>query len=107
MTEEHDKMVLRQSELRTMINLVVSNVRTMIDDKITSTVKALGAKSRPSTIGAAVSTAIVTVIEKRVSGNMTSELGKHSERQTVTSQDVISTAAHECIGCDELMVPTA
>lgn len=94
-------------ELKTMIEVPVSNVMLLIDDLIISTLKSCTAGSRPSPTAVAVSTAIVTVIGKQIGEKMMLEFVKDMARQTGTTQDVISTTTHEIFGCDEMMAPIA
>lgn len=102
-TEEEVEFVLRWCELKTMIYVAVRNVLTLIDDRIISDLESCTVKSRSTPIRAAVSTAILMVIDGQVREERMSELLKDAASQAVTSQDVISTVARKLIGSDELI----
>lgn len=85
--------------------MVVSNVMKLIEDCIISALQSLTMECQRSPIEAAVSTAIVTVIDKQVGEMLMSELVKVAESQAQTGAVVMWTVANKLIACDELLVP--
>lgn len=103
MVEEDVKFFLQPCELKTMIDVAVSNVMTLTAKRIISALQLGAAESRPALIGDAISTAIATVFDKHAGEIVMFEFVKDALSQAVTRQDEVLAIAYELIVCDRVM----
>lgn len=97
------EVVLRQREVKTMIDVPVSNALSLINDHITSALQSCMIEGQPRALGSVVSTTIETVVHQQAGEKWISELVKDAAGQAVASRDVISTVVENLIVCNKFV----
>lgn len=105
--EEDAEIVLRRSELKTIIDVAVTNTMTLIDERIISALQSCTDGNRLSPMGTAISTAVGTAVADQISQGMVSKMVKEEAFQLVRNPEVKTMIAAELTRSDELMSPIA
>lgn len=67
-TEMNEKIVLRRNELKTMIDVIVNSVATLMDDRVIFALPSCTAESQLSSVRAALLTTVAKVIDEQAGG---------------------------------------
>lgn len=107
MEQEDEEVVLKRSELKTMIDDVIEEMMTLIDERTILALKLGSDEARPSPMGAAVSVTVAAAVDEYFSRRTVIKKITSEVEREIPSPDVVTETASELVRKDNLIRPIA